>query len=159
MSSLKKIALCTDFSEHSDQAFDLAFDLTKKYKAQLYLIHVVAPLNYPSQMMNESLPGQTMMQIYKKSAQWATKQIERTYIPKMGKYKDAQILVLSGYPANEILNFIDQEKIDLAVMGTHGLTGLAHFFMGSTAESVVRRANCSVLTVNAKKIKEKPLRR
>ena len=32
-------------------------------------------------------------------------------------------------------------------MGTHGHTGLAHLFMGSVAEKVVRRAPCPVLTV------------
>ena len=152
MATLKKIVLCTDFSEHSDQAFDLAFDLAKKYKAHLYIIHVVAPLNYPAPMMGEVLSGQAIQQFYEDALQYSKKQIEKNYIQKMGEYRDAQIFILSGHPASEILNFIDQEKTDLVVMGTHGLTGLAHFFMGSTADRVVRRANCSVLTVHSRKI-------
>ena len=55
-------------------------------------------------------------------------QIENNYFQKMGDYKNAFMRVLSGHPATELLNFIDQENIDLAVVGTHGLTGLAHFF-------------------------------
>ena len=43
MVSIKKIAFCTDFSENADQAFEMAFDLAKKYQAQLLLIHVVPP--------------------------------------------------------------------------------------------------------------------
>ncbi|MBI5601852.1 MAG: universal stress protein [Deltaproteobacteria bacterium] len=151
MASLKKIAFCTDFSENSEQAFDLAFDLTLKYQAQLYLVHVVPPLVFPSPVMEDFISEQANLQFYKDAVQRAMEQIETVYLQKMGDYQNAFIRVLSGHPASEILNFVDQEKIDLIVMGTHGLTGLAHFFLGSTAEKVVRRANCSVLTVHPPK--------
>ena len=36
---------------------------------------------------------------------------------------------------------------DLIILSTHGRTGLAHVFLGSTAEQVVRRAGCHVLVV------------
>lgn len=148
MASLKTIAFCTDFSENSDQAFDLALDLAQKYQAQLVLVHVVPPLVFPSPVMEDFISEQANLQFYKDAVQRSMDQIESTYLGKMGDYKNALVRVLSGHPASEILNFIDQEKIDLVVMGTHGFTGLAHFFLGSTAEKVVRRANCSVLTVH-----------
>ena len=151
MVSLKKIAFCTDFSENSEQAFGLAFDLTLKYQAQLYLLHVVPPLVFPSPVMEDFISEQANLQFYKDAVQRAMEQIETVYLQKMGDYQNAFIRVLSGHPASEILNFVDQEKMDLIVMGTHGLTGLAHFFLGSTAEKVVRRANCSVLTVHPPK--------
>jgi nucleotide-binding universal stress UspA family protein len=147
MSLIKKVAFCTDFSENADRAFDLALDLTLKYQAHLYLVHVVPPLVFPSPAMEEFVSEQASLQFYKDAVQWATDQIENNYLKKMEDPKRVAVRVLSGHPASEILNFIDQERIDLAVMGTHGLTGLAHFFMGSTAEKVVRRASCSVLTV------------
>ena len=148
MASLKKIVFCTDFSENADQAFELAFDLAQKYEAQFVLVHVVPPLVFPSPVMEDFISEQANLQFYKDAVQRSMEQIETTYLAKMGDYKNALIRVLSGHPASEILNFIDQEKIDLVVMGTHGFTGLAHFFLGSTAEKVVRRANCSVLTVH-----------
>lgn len=151
MVSLKKIVFCTDFSENSDQAFDLALDLVQKYEGQLLLVHVVPPLVFPSPVMEDFISEQANMQFYKDAVQRSAEQIESTYLQKAGDYKNAFIRVLSGHPASEILNFIDQEKVDLVVMGTHGLTGLAHFFLGSTAERVVRRANCSVLTVHQAK--------
>jgi nucleotide-binding universal stress UspA family protein len=151
MTSWKKIAFCTDFSENSDQAFDLAFDLVQKYEAQLLLVHVVPPLVFPSPVMEDFISEQANLQFYKDAVQRSMEQIETTYLAKTGDYKNALIRVLSGHPASEILNFIDLEKVDLVVMGTHGLTGMAHFFLGSTAERVVRRANCSVLTVHQAK--------
>ena len=52
-----------------------------------------------------------------------------------------------GTPFEEIVRFAREKDIDLIVMGTHGHTGLAHLFLGSVAEKVVRRAPCPVLTV------------
>jgi nucleotide-binding universal stress UspA family protein len=151
MEAIKKIAFCTDFSENSNQAFELAFDLAKKYQAKLLLIHVVPPLVFPSPVMEDFISEQANLQFYEDAAQRAMEQIESTYLSKIADYPNTLIRVLSGHPASEILNFIDQEAIDLVVMGTHGFTGLAHFFLGSTAEKVVRRASCSVLTVHPPK--------
>ena len=148
MVSIKKIAFCTDFSENADQAFEMAFDLTQKYQAQLLLIHVVPPLVFPSPVMEDFISEQANLQFSEDAIQRAMEQIEKNYLGKTGDYKNALVRVLSGHPASEILNFVEQEKVDLVVMGTHGFTGLAHFFLGSTAEKVVRRADCSVLTVH-----------
>ena len=52
-----------------------------------------------------------------------------------------------GDPATEILQFAQQIKCDLIVMGTHGRTGLGRLFLGSVAEQVLRKAPCAVLTV------------
>jgi nucleotide-binding universal stress UspA family protein len=56
-------------------------------------------------------------------------------------------LVTSGTPAAAILDYAREQQIDLIVIGTHGRSGLAHFFMGSVAQHVVRHAPCPVLTV------------
>ena len=151
MTSIKKIAFCTDFSDNSNEAFELAVDLTVKYQARLFMVHVVPPLVFPSPVMEEFISEQASLQFYKDAIRWATEQIESVYLNKLGKSLQAEVRVLSGHPASEILNFLEQEEIDLVVMGTHGLAGLAHFFLGSTAEKVVRRAACSVLTVHPKK--------
>lgn len=151
MASIKKIAFCTDFSENAEQAFDLAFDLTQKYQAQLLLVHVVPPLVFPSPVMEDFISEQANIKFSEDAAKRAMEQMGENYIKKMGDHPNTSARVLSGHPASEILNFINEEKVDLVVMGTHGLTGIAHFFLGSTAEKVVRRADCSVLTVHQAK--------
>jgi nucleotide-binding universal stress UspA family protein len=52
-----------------------------------------------------------------------------------------------GDPATEILQFAQQIRCDLIVMGTHGRTGLRRLIVGSVAEQVLRKAPCAVLTV------------
>jgi len=52
-----------------------------------------------------------------------------------------------GNPVDEILRFVDEEKADLVVMGTHGRGGIRHLIAGSVAERVVRASKVPVLTV------------
>ena len=59
-----------------------------------------------------------------------------------------------GPAASEILRKAEAMGADLIVMGTHGRTGLSHLVMGSTAEKVMRRAKCPVLTVRPTEIAE-----
>jgi nucleotide-binding universal stress UspA family protein len=61
-----------------------------------------------------------------------------------------EIVVARGNPAPEILNLAKQRDVDLIVMGTHGRTGVAHFFLGSVAERVLRESPVPVLTIHPK---------
>ena len=54
---------------------------------------------------------------------------------------------IEGYPPEVIVDEAAAIGADLIAMGTHGRTGLAHLFLGSTAERVVQHAGCPVLTL------------
>jgi nucleotide-binding universal stress UspA family protein len=53
----------------------------------------------------------------------------------------------SGTPANAITTYVDDQDIDLVVVGTHGRTGLDRYLIESVAENVVRMSPVPVLTV------------
>lgn len=55
--------------------------------------------------------------------------------------------VLRGTPHRTILDYADENDVDLIVMGTHGRTGLDRYLLGSITERVVRMADVPVLTV------------
>ena len=55
--------------------------------------------------------------------------------------------LLHGDPATQIVQFAEDEGVDLIVMGTHGRTGLKRLFHGCVAAAVVRRAACPVFTI------------
>ena len=57
-------------------------------------------------------------------------------------------LVKEGSPARAILETIDEEDIDLVVMGSSGKSGIDRFLMGSVAEKVVKSAKCCVLLIH-----------
>ena len=81
----------------------------------------------------------------------ALESISEKYAKQLPESVSCNATVACGYPATEILRLTEEKAIDLLVMGSHGLTGLAHVLFGSTAERIVRRAGCSVLTVRLKK--------
>jgi nucleotide-binding universal stress UspA family protein len=57
--------------------------------------------------------------------------------------------VRCGTPHREILEVAAEQDADLVVLGIHGRNPIDRLFFGSTAEPVVRRAACPVLTVRA----------
>ena len=56
-------------------------------------------------------------------------------------------IVAEGSPAGEILRIIEEQQIDLAVLGTRGRTAIKRFLLGSVSEHVLTHASCSVLVV------------
>lgn len=55
-----------------------------------------------------------------------------------------------GAPAEQLLAEARERDAALVAVGTHGRTGLAHLFMGSVAEEVMRHASCSVLVARSR---------
>jgi len=55
--------------------------------------------------------------------------------------------IREGLPAEDILKEIEEEKIDLVIMGSKGMSGAHRVIIGSTAEEVVRWSPCPVLIV------------
>ena len=142
---LKEIAYCTDFSDHANDAFLVAKDLTTRYESNLHIVHVL-----PTPFISTSepyIPIEHDISFVEKATEVARASIEEQYVTELDQNQTYVVHLLSGYPATEIVELATKEKIDLIVMGSHGLTGMAHVFFGSTADRVVRRAPCSVLTV------------
>jgi nucleotide-binding universal stress UspA family protein len=59
---------------------------------------------------------------------------------------DRQVLI-SGSPAQRLLEFAEQKEIDLIVMATHGRSGLSKWVYGSVTDRVLRHAHCSMLVI------------
>jgi nucleotide-binding universal stress UspA family protein len=61
--------------------------------------------------------------------------------------EEVETVLKTGTPAKAILDFVDEAKIDLIVMGTHGRRGLDRVLLGSVTEEVVRLSRVPVMTV------------
>jgi universal stress protein A len=144
----KKILLCTDFSENSRPAREVAIDYAQAFGAGLAILHVVnsSRLGFPAFEMAVPVNVQEVLKAIEES-------VEKGFMALVEECKkrlsDVTTHSRIGVPANEIVRFAEEETVDLVVMGTHGWTGFRHLILGSTAENVVRTAKCPVLTVKS----------
>lgn len=141
---IEKILFPIDFSEGSMNALDYAISLSKEYNAKLYLLHVVHDI---SMTAGWQVPHIRVDELYRDMEEGARKEIEKCCMEELRELKNIEKIVLRGIPDEEILKVSRKEKIDLIVIGTHGRTGIDRLLFGSTAEKVVRKAPCPVLSV------------
>jgi nucleotide-binding universal stress UspA family protein len=80
----------------------------------------------------------------------ARKQLDRLVARARAAGVRARGLLLTGIPHQQLVRVLRSRRADLAVIGTHGRTGLARFFLGSVAARVVASAPCPVLTVRGR---------
>jgi nucleotide-binding universal stress UspA family protein len=142
----KKILFCTDFSENSHWAFTYALSLAKAFKSKLMILHVTPEPVHPDQL-SIYLPQEKMEELKASQKKELEKELKTHYLQKMKGLKNYQVVFQEGEPFYVIIQTVRKEAIDLVVMGTHGRTGLDHILFGSTAEKVVRKSPCPVLTI------------
>ena len=144
----KKILFCTDFSDNSHWAFNYVLDLAKTYQAKLLILHVIPdPLFlYPDQLYMY-IPKKQLEELETSEKEKMDRELNSYYLEKMAGFRDYKVLFKQGVAFYEIIQTAKEEAVDLIVMGTHGKTGLDHILFGSTAERVVRKSPCPVLTV------------
>ena len=140
---VKKILVPTDFSECSMAATDEALSLARTFQAQIILLHV---MESPVYGLDFSLthPG-VLPGIRHKVLEMVQQLVDR--MKEAGI--EAEGHFATGVPFVEIIKAAQKHEADLIVMGTHGRTGLAHLFLGSVAEKVVRKSKVPVLTVRS----------
>ncbi len=144
--TIRSIVAPTDFSQHALVALRYARELADFYDARLDVVHVVEEAVYPA------FYNVTAYSIYDTKPdleEQAEKQLKKLYEDTFGPPKDVGFHVLTGHAAQAITDFARERERSMIVMATHGLTGLAHLFIGSVAEKVVRTASCPVFTVKS----------
>jgi nucleotide-binding universal stress UspA family protein len=142
----KKILFCTDFSENSEPARQMAVDYAKAFAANLLIVNVIDASNFSTYMDwgREELTG-----ILSRMQESADTRLE-SLAKECGPLVKVQTFCRIGSPAREIVSLADEQSVDLIVVGTHGLTGVKHLVMGSIARSVIKTAHRPVLIVEAR---------
>jgi nucleotide-binding universal stress UspA family protein len=79
--------------------------------------------------------------------QAARKALEQTIAEKVPKNIAIETSIEIGKPADVILNYAKERRIELIVMSTHGRTGLSHLMIGSVAENIIRRSPIPTLII------------
>ncbi len=142
-----KIICPVDFSQISIEALELSSDFARTCGGSLVIVHVLEPILAPTDFTFGPL---TMTDIEDKLADRAMEGLKELSAKLQFPQEKIELRVVRGIASQEIVKIAEEISADLIVMGTHGYTGLTHALLGSTAERVVRKAPCPVLTIKGK---------
>jgi len=142
--NIKKVLVPIDFSDYSRNSLKYAAGFVKCFDAELILVYVIEPTIYPPDFsMGQIAIPAVDADIDARSIEELEK-LAKTEIPSDVKCKT---IVKTGKPFIEIIETASEEDTDLIIIASHGHTGVEHILFGSTAEKVVRKAPCPVLTL------------
>ncbi len=139
----KKILIANDGSENARRAISHGMDVARLSGAEVYAVYVVSDehAKVSGKVMGWAEPFEEYLT---DRGELATADVE-----KSGKETEVKVekVLLKGSPAEQILDYAENNDIDLIVMGTQGLTGIKRFLIGSVAENVIRHSKVPVLVV------------
>ena len=144
----RRILHPTDFSSASRAAFARALTEARTGRAQLLVLHVLSPV-VPLAGEGYVAPA-VYQQMSDAAGAWAQKQLARLVAKAKGARVRARGIVREGVVADQSVRAARAQRADLIVIGTHGRTGVARFFLGSVAARVAATAPCPVLTVRGR---------
>ena len=143
MASIKKILCAVDLSEHSKTVAEYAIMLAKSLNADITVLYAAPSL---SQYVGFHVPPSSIENFVGEIVSGAEKSME-TFVAENFTEVKAEGKIISGYAAQEILNYATAHDFDLIVMGTHGRTGIDRILFGSVAEKIVKSATIPVMTI------------
>jgi len=142
------IVIATDGSPFSTTAASEAIGIAKKNNSKLTVISVVpAELATPTDVdfaaTRRELLADKEMQVAEKNAKAVKEAALKEGVA-------VQAFVMTGKPADAIIETAKEKNADLIIVGSHGRTGIERLLMGSVAERVIVLSACAVLVVKGK---------
>jgi nucleotide-binding universal stress UspA family protein len=143
MQDLRHVLVTTDFSETSKKAVAPARMLASRFGAKVTVVHVSEDFIPP--MVVEYMADHTedLRAIQRDHAEQQLEAFAREHFPGL----TVEALVVTGIAHVEIVEAARTRAADVIVIATHGRGFISHAILGSTAERVIRRAECPVLVV------------
>ena len=139
-----RILVPVDFSDCSVEGLNYAIQFADRFAATIFVLAVV---NLGYSYSADGLP----MYDFSALEEAARRQAEQDMAGFVRRVNFGGVrfetAIDVGSPVDRICAFAERHQTDLIISSTHGRTGLQHVLMGSTAEQMLRRAQCPVLIV------------
>jgi len=138
--AIRTILVAVDGSAQSRQVVEKGLKMAVCFSAKLILLHVRQKV---SDLLGEPYYEQVFLK-YMTQAEAAVEPLKKILEKTGVKY---EVLILEGDSAEAILTAAEDEKCDLIVMGTRGLSNLKSLTLGSVSHKVLQASDCMVLVV------------
>jgi nucleotide-binding universal stress UspA family protein len=136
----KKILLATDGSEHSKRAAENAIHIAKCTSDSVVEVVYVVDANRAKSDVLANWNSVEINDSRKERIKDVEKKVKETGV-------SYEIKVLHGEPGPAIVEYVNNNEIDIVVIGSRGLNALQEFVLGSVSHKVAKHANCPVLIV------------
>ena len=143
MLSIRKILVPVVFAGSSRHVVQQAAWLARRFHAEIILLHVVTPVNYPAGLL-EGGRDITARDLHAHIVQQAREDLDRP-LPELDGIAVTRAL-LRGNPAHEIVKTAHDRNVDLIVMSTRGEGVFYRFLLGSVTAKVLHEIQCPVWT-------------
>ena len=147
------ILVPTDFSACADAALACATAWAAAFGGTVRMLHVVENSARGASLGSELFAAESP-DLQRERIRQARIELSRRILTAEPPRVVVAADVIEGPVAATIATYARCNGFGLVVMGTRGLSGVAHVLMGSIAESVMRTAPCPVLTMRAAKANE-----
>ncbi|NQZ33357.1 MAG: universal stress protein [Oceanospirillaceae bacterium] len=152
---ISKILYVSDIEEGSRPAFRMAVSLAKQYGAHITFLHVIEPIPDSVKITMEStLSSEAYQKLQKEGVENLKGIIEKrisafceTELGALDWQPKIEPLLVEGVIYQKIIETSEVLKADMIVMGTRTHSATKQFFMGSSANKVMRGSNLPVLVV------------
>jgi nucleotide-binding universal stress UspA family protein len=136
---LKRVLVAYDFSDYSELALKYGLSIAQEHQAELHLLHVLPPrsLNDP-EIAWYPVKGESAYHT-------ASYRLQKVVPGEAHLWCGVRTVVSEGYPYREILNYAENNEIDLISVGAHGAGFGMRALFGSNVDRVLRQAPCPVL--------------
>ena len=145
MEKVSRILFPVDLSDISSKMAPEVITMARKFDAEIHLLFVSGSLEQYSTFYIPHPSLDKMEDDIQRGAERKLKEFKEEYF---AGYGDTKARVLRGDPAEEILKYIQTEKIDMVILPTHGRKGLDRIIFGGVAERVVKMSPVPVLSIN-----------
>lgn len=143
---MKKILVPIDGSQYSTMALEMAADIAEAFKSKVTILYVMETerSNYASNPYTFS--PELLKRITTENASLASKILEDAQKKLSGLAGGVETKLLSGNPANEIIEYANNNDFDFVIMGSSGMSGIRGV-IGSVARRVTLSINLPTLIV------------
>jgi len=144
--SVRNVLFATDFSATSEAALPYATAICRHFGSTLHTAHVLSDASLL--MMTGGVDYVSMGTLYEDAHTEAKEKLDQI-ASRLGEIPN-HCHVRHGQVWKNLAAIVQENDIDLVVVGTHGRSGLGRLLLGSVAEDILRHAPCPVLTVGPK---------
>ncbi|WP_299113952.1 universal stress protein [uncultured Winogradskyella sp.] len=145
---MKKVLLPTDFSDNSWNAIKYALQLYKNEACHFTILHTYTPIIYQVEFMQSSTPQFQVIEAVKVTLK---QKLDKIYDKIKANFDNPKHQFVKRLSFNTLTVDIDElcskKKIDIAIMGTKGASGVKEVLFGSNTMHVIKNSKCPVLAI------------